>query len=136
MTQKIKKQWKSFPYFSTLAIDEKKRALFQMELDTRKQRSMFSDITGESMEYITDVLVKLLHNERNKDTLWRLFGEVICQNIKKNLKGTKICSKCKKRYEVKEKDFSSIYCKECKAQIEKEHIRQRVKKHRKNKQVS
>lgn len=121
--------------FSTLAIDEKKRALFQMELDTRKQRSIFSDITGESMEYITDVLVKLLHNERNKDTLWRLFGEVICQNIKKNLKGTKICSVCKKRYEVKEKDFSSIYCKECKAQIEKEHIRQRVKKHRKNKQV-
>lgn len=85
--------------FSVLDIDEKKRVLLQLEFDTNKQRSMFMDIIGESKEYITDVLVKLLQDDINKDTLWRVFGEVIYRNIEKNLKGTKLCKCCGSRYE-------------------------------------
>ncbi len=63
--------------------------MFQLELDTRKQRKMFSEIIGEPEEYIADVLVIQLQNDTNKDTLWRLFGEVL-HNI---LTSNKICQK-------------------------------------------
>ena len=53
---------------------------------------------GESKEYITDVLVKALQDDVNKDTLWRLFGNIIYSNIERNLKGTKICCKCNERF--------------------------------------
>lgn len=121
--------------FSVLDIDEKKRAMFQLELDTRKQRKMFSEIIGEPEEYIADVLVIQLQNNTNKDTLWRLFGEVLYRNIERNLKGTKLCKSCGKRYKAKEKDFSSCYCLECKAGMEKEKGKERVRKHRENKQI-
>lgn len=122
--------------FSILDIDEKKRALLQIEFDTNKQRKMFVDIIGESKEYIADVLVKLLQDDVNKDTLWRLFGDVIYSNLEINLKNTKICKCCSKRYEVKPKDFSSNNCNECKTRIEKENVKNRVRKHRENKQIS
>ena len=97
--------------FSILDIDEKKRALLQIEFDTNKQRSMFIDIIGEPKEYITDVLVKLLQDDVNKDTLWRLFGEVIYKNLEKNLKGTKICCKCNIRFTSNNNKMK--YCESC-----------------------
>lgn len=100
--------------FSILDIDEKKRALLQIEFDTNKQKKMFVDIIGESKEYITDVLVKLLQDDVNKDTLWRLFGEVIYGNLEKNLKDTKICQCCKQRFTyVSKQGKPPIYCEEC-----------------------
>ena len=77
--------------FSALDVDEKKSAMLQVEFDSNKQRDIFVDIIGESKEYISDVLVKSLQDDINKDTLWRLFGDVIYKNIKNNLTGTKIC---------------------------------------------
>ena len=97
--------------FSSLDIDEKKRALLQLEFDTNKQRNMFMDIVGESKEYITDVLVKLLQDDVNKDTLWRLFGDVIYENIKRNLNGTKICCKCNNRFIPNNNKMK--YCEQC-----------------------
>ena len=97
--------------FSSLDIDEKKRALLQLEFDTYKQRNMFVDIVGESKEYITDVLVKLLQDDVNKDTLWRLFGEVIYSNLERNLKSTKICCKCNTRFNAT--NNRAKFCEEC-----------------------
>lgn len=107
--------------FSILDIDEKKRALLQIEFDTNKQRKMFLDIIGESKEYITDVLVKLLQDDVNKDTLWRLFGEVIYSNLERNLKGTKICKNCGKRFEYDtDSRKSPANCQECAHKIHRE----------------
>lgn len=117
--------------FSVLGIDEKKRALLQLEFDTNKQRSMFIDIIGESKEYITDVLVKLLQDDVNKDTLWRLFGEVIYRNLEKNLKDTKICQCCKQRFEyIQKKGKPPVYCDECSSKRELEMAKNRMRKHR------
>ncbi len=100
--------------FSVLDIDEKKRALLQIEFDTNKQRNMFLNIIGESKEYITDILVKLLRDDVNKDTLWRLFGDVIYENIEHNLDNTKICQCCGQRFEyVQKQGKPSIYCEVC-----------------------
>lgn len=106
--------------FSILDIDEKKRALLQIEFDTNKQRKMFVDIVGESKEYITDVLVKLLQDDVNKDTLWRLFGEVIYDNLERNLRGTKICKKCGCRFHTESKKMNEKYCKDCSKQVKNE----------------
>lgn len=116
---------------SVLDIDEKKRALLQLEFDTNKQRSMFMGIIGESKEYITDVLVKLLQDDVNKDTLWRLFGEVIYRNLEKNLKDTKICQCCKQRFEyIPKKGKPPVYCDECSSKRELEMAKNRMRKHR------
>ena len=106
--------------FSILDIDEKKRALLQIEFDTNKQRKMFVDIIGESKEYITDVLVKLLQDDVNKDTLWRLFGEVIYSNLERNLQGTKICKKCGCRFYTESKKMNEKYCKDCSKKVKNE----------------
>lgn len=55
-------------------------------------------MTMTEMEYISDVLVKALQDDVNKDTLWRLFGNIIYSNIERNLSGTKICCKCHERF--------------------------------------
>ncbi len=100
--------------FSVLDIDEKKRALLQIEFDTNKQRNMFLNIIGESKVYIADVLVKLLRDDVNKDTLWRLFGDVIYENIKRNLDNTKICQCCGQRFEyVLKQGKPPVYCGAC-----------------------
>jgi hypothetical protein len=101
----------SYIDFDTLETDEKNRVQLQLEFDSRKQKRMFEECVNSSSEYITDVLVKALQDDVRKDTLWRLFGDVIYANIEKNLNGTKICEVCKKRFAST--NNRSKYCKEC-----------------------
>lgn len=86
---------------------EQKKIYLQIQFDSNKQRELFAEIIGMPEEYISDVLVKALQDDVNKDTLWRLFGEVIYRNIEKNLSGTKICKKCGNRFHYD----TSIVCK-------------------------
>lgn len=84
---------------------EQKKIYLQIQFDSNKQRKLFTDLIGMPEEYISDVLVKALQDDVNKDTLWRLFGEIIYHNIEINLNGTKICKKCGNRFQY---DPSSI----------------------------
>ncbi|WP_367567016.1 hypothetical protein [Lacrimispora sp.] len=97
--------------FSVLGKDDKNRALLQIELDSGKQRKMFESIIGEPATVIVDVLIRELQNEINKDTLWRLFGDVIYSNIEANVNGTKICVKCRDRFLVT--NNRAKYCENC-----------------------
>jgi hypothetical protein len=116
---------------SVMDFDEKKKYKMLLEYDTRKQRKMFEDIIGESPEYITDVLVKTLSNDINKDTMWKLFGDVIYSNLERNLKGTKVCKKCGDRYSpVGTSNCVSEYCVDCRKEISNEKAKLRMKKHR------
>lgn len=75
----------------------------------------------------------MLQGNINKDTLWKLFGNVIYINLERNLEGTKLCEVCRERFSItNEKDFSSKYCTRCKAEITREKTRLRVQKTRKN----
>lgn len=116
--------------FSSLDFDEKKRVNVQLEFDCIKQRYLFIEIIGESEEYITDVLIKSLQDDINKDTLWRLFGHVIYRNIERNLEGSKICTICNERYIANKNDYRSLYCSNCQQSIKKEKSKIRVKNHR------
>lgn len=107
--------------WDSLDFREKKKIQLQIQFDSNKQRDLFKELIGESKEYITDVLVKSLQDDVNKDTLWRLFGDVIYSNIRKNLEGTKICKCCGNRFEY---DITSRKtpnnCNECSYKIHRE----------------
>lgn len=111
----------SYIDFDSLEIDEKNRLQLQLEFDSTKQRKMFEDYVCKSAEYITDVLVKALQDDIRKDTMWRLFGDIIYKNLEYNLKGTKICGVCDNRfyYNTKSKK-TSTNCPECSKKIHRD----------------
>jgi hypothetical protein len=64
--------------------------------------------------YIVDVLVKYLYGEKvskNKETLWKTFGDILLINLKENLKNTKQCQCCGKRIDII--NSRTTYCSEC-----------------------
>lgn len=108
----------SYIDFDNLEIDEKNKINLQLEFNSRKQRQMFEKYVDKTPEYITDVLVKALQDDIRKDTLWKLFGDVIYSNLEKNLKDTKICEVCKCRFESNNNKMK--YCKKCAKEVKNE----------------
>ena len=104
---------------------EQKKLYLQIQFDSNKQRELFAEIIGMPEEYISDVLVKALQDDVNKDTLWRLFGEIIYRNLEKNLSGTKICKKCGNRfhYDTSIVGKPSSLCASCRNQNQLEKYR-------------
>ena len=79
-------------------------------------------------QHVTDVLVKYLYRKRNtnkKRVLWGSFGDVILENIKYNLDGTKQCEVCGKRIEVSSN--RQKYCDKCWKEKERE-LRKEINK--------
>src|SRR5690606_37789306 len=66
------------------------------------------------VNYIVDVLTYFLYSKgnKNKETLWDCFGEVIYENIEKNLGKSIQCETCTNRFE--QKTSKEIYCEKCK----------------------
>lgn len=114
---------------SSMDFDEKKKTLLKLEYDTRKQRDLFLDIIEEPIEYIVDVLVKELQDNINKDTLWRLFGDVLYGNLENNLNSTKICHRCNDRFYYEKINTRKIptNCKKCAKEVDKERAKIRSK---------
>ncbi len=121
----------SYVDLDSIEIDEKKKVQLQIEYDINKQRSMFIEIIGETAEYITDVLVKSLQGNINKDTLWKLFGDVIYSNLERNLQGTKICKVCGERFKSNKYNSMKVLCDGCYQKKRKEDIRINVNNVRK-----
>ena len=64
-------------------------------------RDKILEETGEELNFIVNTLVMYLYTVQqnsNKKMLWSSFGDVIVENLKKNVKG-KICPICGKRFE-------------------------------------
>jgi len=76
---------------------------------------MFVKLIGEPVADIADILIKQLQDDVNKDTLWRLFGDVIYSNIIRNLHGSKICVKCKDRFLAT--NNRAKYCENCYSEV-------------------
>jgi hypothetical protein len=85
-------------------------------------------------QYVTDVLVKYLYRKRNankKRILWGSFGDVILENIKYNLDGTKQCEMCGKRIEITSN--KKKYCDKCSKDIWKNQVKINMRKYRNKK---
>ena len=64
-------------------------------------RDKILEETGEELNFIVNTLVMYLYTVQqnsNKKMLWSSFGDVIVENLKRNVKG-KVCSICGKRFE-------------------------------------
>jgi hypothetical protein len=88
----------SYMDLSMLDIRDRSKVDMQLEFNARRQCKKFVDYIDKPKEYIVDILVKALRTDINKDTLWRLFGDVIYDNIERNLEDTRICIKCGVRF--------------------------------------
>jgi hypothetical protein len=115
--------------YNYLHKNKKWKFNLQENQKTYSELYVYNQIRNELLEinsdatYIVDVLVKYLYEEkpsRNKETLWKTFGEILLNNLKENLNKTKQCECCGKRisqYNTKK------YCVPCAK--EKERIRKR-----------
>lgn len=113
-------------------VKENNKSNMQTEIQVYKEiRSSLLKIDS-NVDYVADVLVKYLFDEKNskfKDTLWRCFGQEIVRNLKKNLSKTVECIDC--RCEVRIKRKQQLRCDHCQSEHVKRLTRIRVEKHRK-----
>ncbi|WP_107838607.1 hypothetical protein [Metasolibacillus meyeri] len=65
------------------------------------------------LHVLTDHLVKYFYvrNSRFKETIWSLVGEIIYENLTRNLKGTAQCNNCPTRFEAKGNELLCPTCK-------------------------
>ena len=97
--------------------------LFNEEDSNQKDQDLFKykqirekiiNETQKDLNYIVNTLIAVLYTTRKasaKKTLWACFGDVILENLKKNLNGKgKICQICGKRFEPKR--ITQNYCSE------------------------
>lgn len=66
------------------------------------REKIISESGTDDIDYIVNTLVSVLYTTRTssaKKTLWACFGDVILENLKRNLEGKgKICQICGKRF--------------------------------------
>lgn len=93
--------------------------LNQKDQDLYKYKKIRNKVIEESnrdLDYIVNTLVAVLYTSRRasaKKTLWNCFGDVILENLKRNLDGKgKICQICGKRFIPKSKAQHSLACSE------------------------
>lgn len=111
---------------------EKQKYNLLLEFDAMKQKEMFLKQLGMEEKYIVNVLVKSLQNDINKDLLWKLFGETIYNNLKKNIGNTKICGVCGERFEYDENCKKlPKYCNDCAKEMDRKKAKKRMKEIRK-----
>ena len=74
-------------------------------------REKILEETEAELNYVVNTLVMYLYTvqkDSNKKMLWSSFGDVIVDNLKKNVKG-KICLICGKRFEPRD-NANTVYC--------------------------
>ena len=74
-------------------------------------RDKIIEETRYDLDYITNTLVVYFYTIKkssNKELLWSCFGDIIVENLKKNVKD-KICPICGKRFEPRD-NTNTVYC--------------------------
>lgn len=87
---------------------------------------------NNDVEYVSDTLVKLLFEERKsyaKETLWKCFGDVMLNNLERNVHGTMQCEDCGKR--IKRNNNKQRCCEKCADLRSKENKKKWKEKNRK-----
>ncbi|MEK4008347.1 hypothetical protein [Paenibacillus sp. FSL H3-0333] len=128
-------QSKRFMEFKPIEDDMNGDNLFPYAKIREEHLSVTNDLL-----YIVDVLVEYLYFEKNskyKVTLWSSFGDVIINNLKRNIsENTKQCECCGKRIEIS--GMNMKYCSSCSVMKNREKTKERVRNFRnktKNKYV-
>ncbi len=87
---------------------------------------------GGDPRHVVDILVEYLYVHKQssyKTTLWSCFGDIIVDNIKRNLRTDAQCQRCGAR--IEESGQRLKYCDSCRVEVQREKTRERVQKYRK-----
>lgn len=90
------------------------------------KQEILSVCEGVNINDVVDIIIKYVyskHINRSKSLLWTAFGDVIVENIKKNVKDTLMCPDCVKR--VKRKSNNQVRCTTC---AKKDNIKKTIKR--------
>lgn len=105
------------------------------EITTELSSCGYSDVE------VADILVKFLYgikDSKNKMTLWWCYGDIIYDNISRNIKPkTKEvqCVDCGKWFEVSTKDNETCRCDDCYTEYRKACVRENMRKYREKKKM-
>ena len=105
----------------------------QKDQDLYKYKQIKQKIIEESqkdLDYIVNTLVAVLYTVRKasaKKTLWACFGDIILENLKRNLEGKgKICQVCGKRFIPNKYRPGTVCCShECTQELNRRQSRER-----------
>jgi hypothetical protein len=105
---------------------KKKGTLYAYKLIRDEMLMVNSDVY-----YVTDVLIEYLYNSKKsrfKDSLWESFGEIIEENLERNLNEALHCTDCDSKFrKVKQRQ---VRCEECQNRKTREDAKKRVRKQR------
>ena len=124
---------KSYDYWNA------RQNLFNEEDENKKDQDLYKykqirkkiiDDCDKNLDYIVNTLVAVLYTVRNlsaKKTLWACFGDVIVENLKKNLEGKgKVCQICGKRFMPNKFRPNAVCCsKECIEELNRRQTKER-----------
>ncbi|MDP9675192.1 hypothetical protein J2W97_001175 [Paenibacillus jamilae] len=121
-------------------LDKNKKFMFSNDGNTKSndelyhytsiRESIFSSSKKSSNE-IVDVLIEYLYNNKKsnfKTTLWSSFGDIILDNLLRNLNKLGTCDRCKAKYTITKQ--RQIYCGDCFKIVRKEKEREKKRKQR------
>ena len=114
-------------------LEDNKKARAKFELLKKRIKQEMNTVCKDD-KYIVNVLVKSLQNDISKNTLWEVYGDIILDNLNKNIKlNTKLCDVCGGRFEYNVNcKTPPKYCDECAKKIKNEQIRLMMQEKRKN----
>ena len=118
--------------FNEMDENKKDQDLYKFQ----KMRERIIEESGKDLDYIVNTLVAFLYTQRPtsaKKSLWACFGDIILENIKRNLEGKgQICPICGKRFEPIKSN--QVYCSDdCFRIYRREYKRNNMRKLRANK---
>ena len=110
---------KSYDYWNARQDLFNVEDLNQKDQDLYKYKQIRKKIIEESqkdLDYIVNTLVAVLYTSRSssaKKTLWVCFGDVILENLKRNLEGKgKVCQICGRRFVPNKHHPDAMFCSE------------------------
>lgn len=93
------------------------------------RQRVLNECKDKDINYIVNTLVAYLYTVRNispKKTLWACFGDVIVENLKRNIDGnTRVCKICGKRFTPKRIDQTCCSCECAKTQDNQNRAKRR-----------
>lgn len=119
--------WNSKHYLFT--IEEENHQKQEDVYMYQKIREKIIEECNEDINYIVNTLVAYLYTVRQssqKKTLWACFGDVIVENLKRNIDGnTRVCNICGKRFTPKRVDQTCCSCECAKTQDNQNRAKRR-----------
>lgn len=114
---------------SAFTEDEQNKALKNQDMYKYKQlRARVLRDSGKDINYVVNTLVAYLYTIRNtasKKGLWDSFGDVILENLRRNLESKgQVCVICGKRFIQETRGQRALCCsKECSAELDRRQAR-------------